>query len=277
MWSCPICRQPLELEGKTYSCVHHHCFDLAHSGYVNLLPANRKHSKDPGDNRAMVQARREFLEQGYYLPLVQALCRELAQWAIHTPWDSLTLLDAGCGEGYYTAHIQHHLQSCGKPVEILGVDISKAAVEKAAKRHIPNSHFAVASVFDLPVLDGSCQGMINLFAPFQLQQAQRVLEEGGLLLLVIPGADHLWELKQAVYDTPYRNEQKDPALEGFVLQKQCSVTDRVMLSNPKDIQALFQMTPYSYKTSQRDMEKLMQLQQLETTIAFELLLYQKVG
>ena len=119
-WRCPICQEPLELEGGTYTCSNHHCFDRSRSGYVNLLPVNRRRSKDPGDNREMVQARQKFLEQGYYAPLVQALCEVLSRWADGTSAPHLILLDAGCGEGYYTAHMAAALEQCGRNVDFGG-------------------------------------------------------------------------------------------------------------------------------------------------------------
>ena len=276
-WRCPICQEPLELEGGTYTCSNHHCFDRSRSGYVNLLPVNRRRSKDPGDNREMVQARQKFLEQGYYAPLVQAFCEVLSRWAAGTSAPHLILLDAGCGEGYYTAHMAAALEQCGRNVDFLGVDISKAAVERAAKRKMPSCHFAVASVFALPVADGCCQGMVNLFAPFQAHEAHRILADGGMLLLGIPGPDHLWELKRAVYDTPYHNEPKGTDLPGFRLQEQVPVRGQITLPDAESIQALFQMTPYFYRTPREGLQRMAALQHLTTTIEFLLLVYQKTG
>ena len=69
LFRCPLCGTPLEREETRWLCPNRHSFDRAAAGYVHLLPANKKHSKDPGDDKAMVAARSSFLDKGYYAPL----------------------------------------------------------------------------------------------------------------------------------------------------------------------------------------------------------------
>lgn len=129
----------------------------------------------------------------------------------------MRLLDAGCGEGYYTRIFYDGLQAAGIDASVLGVDISKFAAEKAAKRFAEGEKalFAAASVFRLPLADESCDGMVTLFAPFCREEFWRVLKPGGWMWAVIPGARHLCRLKEAVYDRPYLNEVQDYPVEGF--------------------------------------------------------------
>src|SRR5690606_4067516 len=94
MYLCPLCQQPLHLSAKQYQCANRHSFDIAREGYVNLLPVQHKNSKDPGDNKDMMQARRDFLHAGWYAPLAQAVSDTVTKLAPDT------LLDLGCGEGY---------------------------------------------------------------------------------------------------------------------------------------------------------------------------------
>ena len=96
LFICPICAAPLAREGNIYRCPGGHSYDVARSGYVHLLPANKKHSADPGDDREMTAARTRFLDGGWYSPLRQALC----DLALTHASPSYTILDAGCGEGY---------------------------------------------------------------------------------------------------------------------------------------------------------------------------------
>ena len=98
LFRCPLCASPLEREENCWSCPAGHSFDRASSGYVHLLPANQKHSKDPGDDKAMVAARSTFLDKGYYAPLREALCCSVAEYAVNFP--TPVLIDSGCGEGY---------------------------------------------------------------------------------------------------------------------------------------------------------------------------------
>ncbi|MBQ7980628.1 MAG: nicotinamide-nucleotide amidohydrolase family protein, partial [Oscillospiraceae bacterium] len=157
MLICPKCKEKLNIEGRTYTCVNRHCYDTAKSGYVNLLLANQMNSALPGDNKLMVQARKAFLDKGYYAPLAEALCRSVSEYA----FDGCKILDAGCGEGYYTEKIA---AAC-PDAEIVGIDISKNAADYAARR-TKAVKFAVGSVFHLPVADCGCDMLTTLFAPY---------------------------------------------------------------------------------------------------------------
>lgn len=259
---CPVCMEKLSVVGKAYVCPNRHSFDIAKSGYVNLLLSKHVGKTVHGDNRLMVQARRDFLEKGYYSPLRDALCEKITNGII---------LDAGCGEGYYTAGICDKLDSS----EIYGIDISKTAVESASKRH-KNMTLATASVFHIPVADNSCDSLVTIFSPYCSGEFQRVLKKGGKMFMAIPSEMHLWELKKAVYDTPYKNEIKPYELEGFELCEKNRITYKFLLDNQQDIQSLFSMTPYYYRTGKIQQERLYAFESLETTADFELLIYNKI-
>lgn len=266
---CPTCGAPLKRELRDYRCAQNHLFDLSRSGYVNLLTAGSKHSKVPGDNKLMVNARRSFLNKGYYSKLCSLISQHAAELAGNGP-----VLDAGCGEGYYTTAVFEALARSGRAVDVMGIDISKIALDKAAKR-CKGIAWAVGSVFHLPVETGSCELLLNLFAPYCGEEYQRVLAPGGKMLLAIPGEDHLWELKKAVYEHPYRNEVKDFALQGFELLSAEHCGETLFLDNAEDIDHLFKMTPYYYKTSEQDYQRLAALCELTTRIEFHVLVYQK--
>ncbi len=270
IWRCPVCDAAMQKQEKGVHCLNGHCFDAAKSGYVNLLPVQQKRTKQPGDNLQMVRARRDFLQAGYYAPFQQAMC-ELVVSAL--PQKGI-LLDAGCGDGYYTAAVVNALQEVGKNVQVYGVDISKYAVDLAAK-HCKTASFAVGSVFHLPVSDHCCDGLISLFAPYAGTEFQRVLKPNGMMILGIPAARHLMGLKQAIYDTPYENEVKPYELDGFSFVGKRTIEAVILLPNQTAIQNLFMMTPYYYKTGQKEQVRLAALETLETEIAFELLQYQK--
>ncbi len=259
--TCPVCSQKLSISGKAYTCPQNHSFDIAKSGYVNLLLSKHFKKTVHGDNKLMVQARRNFLEKGFYLPLRNAVCESIKDGVI---------LDAGCGEGYYTSGVRECLNNS----EIYGIDISKTAVELASKTH-KNINFATASVFHIPVIDSSCDSLITIFSPYCGNEFQRVLKKGGTMLMAIPSEMHLWELKKSVYDTPYKNEVKPYELDGFNLLSKNHINYRFMLDNQQDIQSLFSMTPYYYRTGKIQQERLSLLDGLEVTADFELLTYQK--
>ena len=121
---CPLCQSPLSLTQRSYQCTNNHCFDKAKEGYVNLLPVQFKHSINPGDNKQMVNARRQFLSCGHYQPLANTLVNLVKDVAK----SEASLLDAGCGEGYYTHQFKQHNQT------VYGIDIAKEAIKKSSKK-----------------------------------------------------------------------------------------------------------------------------------------------
>lgn len=270
IYICPVCGEKLNISGKSYVCANRHSFDISRHGYVNLLLSKHAVSGVHGDNKLMVQSRRVFLEKGFYQPLCDELCTLADEYADN----GATVLDAGCGEGYYTSAIVEKLDISGKNASVYGIDISKAAVEYASRRS-KNINCAVASVFHIPVETGSCDMLVTLFAPYCGEEYLRVLRSGGVMLMAIPSTDHLWELKQAIYDTPYKNEVKPYELEGFEFLGSRRVRYMMCLENGEDIRSLFSMTPYFYKTGIDGQERLSALENLETQADFELLAYRK--
>lgn len=268
---CPACGEVLEKDSRSYKCKNNHCYDMAKSGYVNLLLNPAKNSNSPGDNKLMVNARRDFLDKGYYKKLSDEVNKVVFEYL---PQNKLPILDVGCGEGYYTENIAEHLKANGKTSDIAGIDISKFALDKAAKR-CKDADFAVASIFHLPFAEKSCGTLINIFAPFFLEEFSRVLSDDGVFIMVIPGEDHLWELKSVLYENPYKNEVKDFEIEGFSLCEARDVKYRVNIESNADLQNLFKMTPYYYKSPVESTERLNAVESLDLQLDFKILVYRK--
>ena len=268
---CPVCARALEEREKTYCCPGGHSFDRARSGYVNLL-IQRQSAAQHGDDKEMVRARRAFLEGGFYAPLQQKLCAAALRWAAG---ETVDLLDSGCGECYYTAAVVRALRESGRRPSALGVDISKDALRWGEKRG-GGLRLAVASAYRLPVGDASCDLVLDVFAPFAGEEFARVLRGGGAVLHVSPGPEHLWELKEAVYDRPYRNDAAAPAQPGLLLREEETLQYHIRLDNHSDVRDLFQMTPYIHKTGGAELARLEGLQTLEVTAQFVLRVYQKI-
>ena len=146
---------------------------------------------------------------------------------------------------------------------------------KAAAKWQKDGDFSVASIFDIPVKDESVDCLINVFAPMVEGEFARVLKKDGVRIMVIPAERHLWQLKCAVYDEPYLNEVKDFSLDGFELLSRKTVADEITLPCSEDIEALFSMTPYYYKTGVEGQQRLSRLETLTTEIGFEVLAYRK--
>ena len=272
LFCCPVCGLPLTADPHTYRCPGRHSFDRAREGYVNLLPANRRHSRQPGDDKGMAAARARFLSTGHYAPLLQALCRLALKYTagLSTP----AVLDAGCGEGYYDAGLLEAMTGAGQTPALAGVDLSKPSVQRAA-RLCPAGEFAVASVYHLPVGAQSADLLLDCFSPLALEEFRRVLRPGGAFLYVVPGPDHLWELKQVLYNSPYENKEQAIPYAGFSYEAIVPVESTLHLSCAQEIQDLFQMTPYYWKTPKAGVGRLAALEALEVRASFRIHVFRR--
>ena len=263
---CPICKSPFEQRGRSLVCPNNHCFDLSKQGYVNLLRPAKSGAVRHGDDKLMVGARTAFLGAGFYDSLRAAVTETVCAHAKENP----VVLDAGCGEGFYTSHVRNAL---GEGASVYGVDVSRDAIHAAARDR--KLRLAVASIFDLPAQNESVDILLNLFAPYDAGEFSRVLKQGGTLIRVFPRERHLWELKCAVYDTPYENEIDTLELDGFTLTQKREITFPLDLNKQEYIDTLFKMTPYYYHTSAQDKAKLLSLDTLTTCVDFYIRIYRK--
>lgn len=271
LFRCPICKGELISSERMLKCEHGHSFDISAEGYVHLLPPNKMNSKVPGDSKEMAASRSAFLDKGYYEPLLLALEEIVTELSDD---EHCTLLDCGCGEGYYTQGIAKTLKNRFTKAKIAGFDISRPSVKRAAKRKC-DIEFAVASVFDIPTFDNSFDILLNVFSPLSIDEYRRVLKPGGYYIYVVPAARHLWQLKSAIYDSPYENREQDTPYDGFEHLETRSVRYETLIKTKEDIFALFQMTPYYWKTSAKGAEKLSVLESLSTEVAFDIHIYKK--
>lgn len=255
-----------------YRCAEGHNFNIAAAGYTHLLPANRMHSRAPGDDRGMAAARNRFLSGGYYAPLAA----RLAALSLELTSPGAVLLDSGCGEGYYTTQIASGLYCAGREPRMAGIDISKTCLRWAAKRD-SRIEFAVASAYALPFADETADLLLNCFSPLALAEFRRVLKPGGMFLYVVPGAHHLWELKQILYEKPYLNEEHASPYEGFRYFDIIHVDGFAHLPSQEVIHDLFEMTPYFWKTPKAGREHLASFSQLDVTTSFRIHVFQKEG
>ena len=262
---CPTCGAALAGEGQSLFCkgAKRHCFDLAAAGYVNLAPSK---AAGGGDDAALIAARVGFLESDAYLPIAKRAVELLGQYA-----PGGTVLDAGCGEGYYTCKIAE----AGHPV--LGLDLSKNGIKhaaKVAKRKQLSAFFAVGGIFDLPVADGSLDAVVSLFAPVAEAEFLRVLKPGGILLLIGAGRQHLLDLKRVLYDTPYENEARADLPTAMALLHEEELAFSMELPQAL-LQQLFAMTPYFYRTPQSGRDKLAAEAALTVGAQAQIYVYQK--
>lgn len=250
--TCPICKEKLNKENNALKCCSNHSFDISKEGYVNLLTGSKSGDKK-GDSKESARARHSLLAKGYYRCLKDFIATKL----------NGTVLDICCGEGYYDDY----------GGEFYGFDISKEMVRLASKSHrAENYNYFVANLSAIPIEDSSIDTAIHLFAPFNDKEFSRILKPDGRLYSVIPGENHLIELKEAVYEHPYKNDEKPPEANLLTLTSKTKITDNVKISN-EDLKLLFSMTPYFYRTSDSDKAKLDKIEQLNLTVDFVILEY----
>lgn len=271
IFCCPVCGQPLTFAEKEAFCPGGHRFDRARQGYFNLLQSQASAVRRHGDDRLMVEARTRFLEQGFYEPLRSCL----AELAVEYAPSPCAVLDAGCGEGYYTQGIAQALAEAGKAPHIAAIDISRDSAKAVARRPFAKQA-VVASAFRLPVLPESCDLILDIFAPCAAGEFARVLRPGGVLLRAVPLPRHLFGLKAAIYEKPYENSPIEQTLPGFESIARRDLCWTLTLDTPQKIDELFKMTPYYYKTSPADQAKVAALPSLSTELAFAVLADRKL-
>ncbi|MEL0637212.1 methyltransferase domain-containing protein [Marinomonas sp. TI.3.20] len=271
--SCPIDRLPLSLQERSLVCAHGHSFDIAKSGYINLLPVQNKRSKDPGDSKDMVSYRQFFLNLGHYFPVVKNI---IDQWPDDfTGSAACRILDAGCGEGYYLHHLADEFKKQELKTHRLGLDISKWAVAAASKRD-KETTWIVGSNASLPMPDACLDVVLCLFGFPVFSEFHRTLSERGYLLLVESGEDHLIELRQILYPSihPFK-ETHSSGVDGFKLVKESSLHYPFTLNSQDEIQHLLCMTPHIHKASYEGKEAVKKLSTLNLTANINFRWYQK--
>lgn len=252
---CPVCKKELIKEKNTYKCINNHSFDIAKQGYLNL---NLHNSQNTGDNKLMINARNSFLEKGYYDFLRQEINKLIKE--------NDSLIDLACGEGYYTSFF--------KCKEKIGIDLSKTGLKIASKKD-KSTLYLLNSIFHNPIEDKCADKIITIFAPIAKEEILRLLKDDGKFILVKPDENHLYELKQVLYDNPYKNEVEDIDIEGLKIEKEIKVNSLITI-NKEDLNNLFMMTPYYNTSSKKDKDKLNNIDSLDLSLSFIIDIYSKV-
>ena len=287
--ACPLDGAPLQRQGGSLRCADGHCFDLAAQGYVNLLPVQNKRSLDPGDSKEMVAARRRFLEAGHYQPIADAVAQAVLAGA--APGRTLTCLDAGCGEGYYLRQLAATAAAEAHPLALAGLDISKWAVQAAAKRDLqdarsqagasasaaPSTTWIVGSNAGLPVLPATLDRVLCMFGFPVYPEFARVLRRGGELLQVDAGPEHLRELREVIYPTlkPERPAARQ-APAGFEHLGTDTLRFPVHVDGAAPIADLLAMTPHLYRATAEGRARAAALTALTMTVDVRLARYQRL-
>jgi 23S rRNA (guanine745-N1)-methyltransferase len=262
--ACPLDGAPLQRNAAAWCCAAGHSFDIASQGYIHLLPVQNKRSRDPGDSKEMVAARRRFLDAGHYQPIAAAAGS--AVLAGLPPGATAACLDAGCGEGYYLRQLAAAACAEGRSLAILGLDISKWAVLAAAKQD-KRPNWVVGSNANLPVLAGTLDRVLCMFGFPVYPEFARVLKPDGRLIQVDAGPDHLRELREIIY--PALKPERSAGVhvpEGFTRLSDETVRFPLDLAGAGPIADLLAMTPHLYRASAEGRTKAAALTALTVTV-----------
>lgn len=265
---CPVrtCGSPLTREANAFRCPRGHSFDIARSGYCNLLQPQDSKSKNPGDPKEAVLARRRFLEAGHGDFLAVALLETFD--ALPLP-PRPAVLDVGCGEGFYLGNLARE-----REIEGHGIDLSVPAIDLAARRWPDLSWFVVNADRTLPYADDSFDLALSLTARRNAPELRRVLKPGGRLLVTIPGEDDLIELREAVQGEGVRRDRVPSVTmelsEHFALESHRSLRRRAHL----DADSLRDLLASTYRGARRsERERAEDLAALEVTFSLDLLIF----
>ena len=260
--TCPLDAAPLRREGSAWRCPSGHGFDIAREGYANLLPVQHKRSRDPGDSKEMVAARRRFLNAGHYRPIADEVSRSVL--AALPQQGQLSCLDAGCGEGYYLRRLGAVAEA--REIALIGVDISKWAVQAAAKQQ-REATWLVGSNARLPVADAALDCVLCMFGFPVSAEFARVLKPGGLLLQVDAGPDQLRELREIIYPAlkPERGGEP-PVPAGFDRGASGSLRFTLELEGAEVIADLLSMTPHLFRATPEGRARAAALTALSLTV-----------
>ncbi|MFI6081240.1 putative RNA methyltransferase [Streptomyces sp. NPDC051217] len=257
---CPLCGGALApphgvpasfntLRGvKSLGCAEGHSFDVARQGYLSLLTGNTNAAN--ADSADMVTARTFFLKAGHYEPLAHALAAIVAELC---PPDG-AVMDAGAGTGHYLATVLDALpEAVG-----LGLDVSKFALRRAAGAH-PRAGAATWDIWKpLPVVSGAADVVINVFAPRNGPEFQRVLRPDGALVVVTPTARHLGELPASLGMLSVDAAKEDRlhrTLSDHFRQERTDVVEREVTMTDQDVRNLILMGPSAHHLSLEDVHR----------------------
>ncbi|ADO58197.1 putative RNA methyltransferase [Paenibacillus polymyxa] len=257
LFSCPVCSQPMRMvEGKSLLCTNQHCYDLSKHGYLHLSARSHKTKYD----KQLFNSRRMMCNNGFFDPLNEAISCTMMKLMkpLFDQKSHLYLLDAGCGEGSHSTHIQDKLTGKGiTELTSVGMDLSKEGIVAAAKAY-PDALWCVADLAHCPFANQQFDSILNILSPSNYAEFKRILSEDGCILKVIPEQYYLQELR-CLY------EQKKPAYSNdnivsrfkdqFNLLSAERVTYRFML-NADLVEPLLHMTPLSWRATKADWQRM---------------------
>lgn len=282
LFACPVCSSEMHVSEAPaqFCCSQGHSFDFARQGYLNLMLANQRNSLQAGYDMATLRARKTMLENGLFAPLIESLQQMTVNIARQkTQWQQLSLLDVGSGEGYLFAHLVEKLQSAsGKEIAAVGSDISKPAMQIASQSSNTLLWCVANLMRRMPFADHAFHILLNILAPSNAEEFQRLLIPQGYLLKVLPLENHLVEIRRAIYEHE-RKESHNNEVAFAELSKHLQLITQENLSYLHTVgkdktSELLHMSPLFWKGKKSRIEALLAQGIAEVTVHLSLSLWQ---
>jgi 23S rRNA (guanine745-N1)-methyltransferase len=262
------CHLPLERDERRMVCANAHSFDIARSGYINLLQPQDRRSRAPGDSPEAVAARCRFLEAGYEEPFLNAILGILSGVPAPSP-----VLDAGCGEGYHLGSIATKLG-----IEGHGVDLSVTAIDLAARRYRQCQWIVANADRFLPYADGSFATVLSITARLNPPEFRRVIRDEGRLVVAVPAPDDLAQLRAIIHGKAEERDRVERTIAMFAGHFTLERHERVSTHARLDRAAIVNVLTSSYRgLRHREKERLEGIDTLDVTLSRDLLLFRPIG
>ena len=243
---CPNCSSVLKLNERSLICDNNHCFDIAKQGYVNLLQGSKKYDNY---DKASFENRKAVLESGLYDEILNFIMDYINKFP-----EKKNILDVGCGEGYYSNKIADSLRK-----NIFAFDISKDSISLAARADRENLvKWFVSDLANIAVKDDSMDFILDIFSPANYDEFRRILKSDGRLIKVVPGENHLVEIRNKVKsllkNSDYSNKRViDCFSDSFNIDFSKRLTYSCKLS-PETLKALIEMTPLLFNVNTEEID-----------------------
>ncbi|MBR7147296.1 MAG: methyltransferase domain-containing protein [Firmicutes bacterium] len=239
VFRCPICEDPLTCEKNSLICLNKHSFDISKHGYVNLA-GGTKGSTEHYDKDSF-KKRQQMLEAGYYSHISEELIKLVGELP-----NVVTVLDCGCGEGYYSRELDQQLSE----KQLIAFDISRDSIQLAAKSDKGGVQWFVGDSTKLPIRSHSINCILDIFAPANYAEFRRAMSRTGYIIKVIPGKGHLKEFRQLAKDQLRKSDYDNQSVIDYFI-KHFELIDRKLVSKTfemplEDREIFADMTPLMF-------------------------------
>ena len=262
------CGEPLRRDGDRFACARDHAFDIARSGYCNLLQPQDRRSRTPGDSKAAVAARRRLLDAGHGAVLLDALTAMIAELDL-APRSAV--LDVGCGEGHYLAALQERFD-----LDAWGIDISVAAIDAAARKHSSAHWLVVNADRKLPFADRSFRAILSITGRRNSSELRRVIAADGQLIVAVPAEDDQAELREALLGRATLRDRQAELVQEFAHDFEVEESRVARHTEVLSAETLRDLLATTYRGARRSaQDKLAEIEALEVTTSFKIVRFRR--